>query len=67
MTVRADSLVGWSGGDPVRSLEPELREAGFEPLIIGDAQRPRRVWDATVEAKRATDALVHSKGQLPKD
>jgi 2,4-dienoyl-CoA reductase-like NADH-dependent reductase (Old Yellow Enzyme family) len=60
VTRRADSLVGWSGGDPVRALERDLCDAGFEPLIIGDALRPRRVLDATVDAKRVADAVAHS-------
>jgi hypothetical protein len=35
--------VGWSGGDPVLDLLAGLQQAGHEPLIIGDALRPRRV------------------------
>ncbi|MER5217403.1 FAD-dependent oxidoreductase [Streptomyces sp. NPDC002838] len=65
VTVQADSLVGWSGGDPVRDLDSGLRERGMEPLVIGDALRPRRVTDATADAKRVTDALTRHTANCP--
>ncbi|MER5673716.1 NAD(P)-binding protein [Pseudonocardia alni] len=53
----AGALVGWSGGTPVRDLLDGLTAAGQAPLVVGDAVRPRRVLDATVEAKLATDPV----------
>lgn len=58
VTLPADALVGWSGADPENPLAASLQEAGFEPLTIGDALRPRRVVDATAEAKEATDGIA---------
>lgn len=55
--VPTDVMVGWSGGDPVRDLVDGLDGAGLDPLVIGDAVRPRRVLDATVEAKLTTDPV----------
>ena len=56
-TLAADVVVAWCGGDPVLDLRAGLEAAGFEPLVIGDALRPRRVTDATADAKSVTDAL----------
>ena len=55
--VDADALVVWAGGDPDTTLADGLTAAGLEPLLIGDVLRPRRVTDATADAKRVTDAL----------
>ena len=55
--IRADALVVWAGGDPDIRLADALRARGAEPLVIGDLLRPRRVLDATTDAKRVTDPL----------
>ena len=57
-TMATAVIVGWSGGDPVVDLLAGLQDAGYEPLVIGDARRPRRVTDATAEAKAAIDTLA---------
>ncbi|WP_449278886.1 oxidoreductase [Leucobacter sp. GX24907] len=56
--IAADSMVVWTGGDPDSTLSSELRELGIDPLVIGDLLRPRRVLDATADAKRVADAVV---------
>ncbi|WP_161958570.1 FAD-dependent oxidoreductase [Ornithinimicrobium cavernae] len=63
--VPADVVVAWAGGDPDTSLRAELRSAGLDPLLIGDLLRPRRVADATADAKNATDALRPTPAQVP--
>ncbi|WP_449278908.1 hypothetical protein [Leucobacter sp. GX24907] len=50
-------MVTWAGGDPDLSLADDLRELGIEPIVIGDALRPRRVTEATQDAKRLTDPI----------
>ncbi|PWJ53875.1 2,4-dienoyl-CoA reductase [Quadrisphaera granulorum] len=56
LELTADAVVGWSGGAPVLDLREELGAAGVPVVVIGDALRPRRVTDATVDAKQSTDA-----------
>lgn len=51
-----DAVVTWSGGAPQLELVDSLEALGYEPMVIGDALRPRRVTDATADAKRVTDA-----------
>ncbi|MBF4160731.1 oxidoreductase [Nocardioides acrostichi] len=63
--ISTDSFVGWSGGMPLLDLVGSLELAGVSPLIIGDALRPRRVMDATGDAKQATDAIPGSPGPSP--
>ncbi|MFP5345744.1 MAG: FAD-dependent oxidoreductase [Actinomycetes bacterium] len=56
--VAATSVVPWRGGVPVTDLLEPLRAEGLDPMVIGDALRPRRAVDAVQEAKRAVDAVV---------
>lgn len=56
--VAVDAIVSWAGGDPDPTLADELRELGIEPIVIGDALRPRRVTEATQDAKRLTDPIT---------
>ena len=56
--VKVDAVVTWAGGDPQLGLVDELREAGIDPMLIGDALRPRRVLEATEDAKRVTDPIT---------
>lgn len=63
--VRPDVLVAWLGGDPVISLADELRSKyGIEPVVIGDALRPRRALQATREAKDLVDAQIQLMAAL---
>ena len=59
-TVNADSIVPWLGGTPATALIDDLRSAGIEPLVLGDALRPRRALQATQEAKQLIDALTRA-------
>ncbi len=58
LTLPADLLVPVLGGAPVTGLHAEL--AGLHPdvRLVGDALRPRRVTDATADAKAAVDDLA---------
>ena len=57
--VLADALVAWKGGTPVTDLVDALRrQHGLEPVVIGDALRPRRVLEATQEAKELVDVQI---------
>ncbi|MFF1830641.1 NAD(P)-binding protein [Paenarthrobacter sp. NPDC058040] len=57
--LRPDAVVAWFGGDPVTGLAEELRaKYGMEPVVIGDALRPRRALQATQEAKDLVDAQI---------
>ncbi|WP_293782424.1 FAD-dependent oxidoreductase, partial [uncultured Aeromicrobium sp.] len=62
--LRADVLITWAGGTPNTELARDLRQRGLAPLLIGDALRPRRVVDATADAKRVTDPLRPSLTQV---
>jgi 2,4-dienoyl-CoA reductase-like NADH-dependent reductase (Old Yellow Enzyme family) len=55
--VEADVVVPWLGGVSRTELVDELRAGGREPILVGDALRPRRVEDAVAEAARAVDSL----------
>lgn len=55
--VPADLLVTWNGGAPDLELRTELAARGIAHTVIGDALRPRRLVDATDEAKDATDGV----------
>jgi 2,4-dienoyl-CoA reductase-like NADH-dependent reductase (Old Yellow Enzyme family)/thioredoxin reductase len=65
ITLPAAVVVAWSGGDPVLDLRADLEAAGHAPIVIGDALRPRRVTDATADAKSATDALAPALAPMP--
>lgn len=57
--LRADYLVTWAGGSPDTGLADALRVSGLDVVLVGDVLRPRRVLDATTDAKTVTDAVVH--------
>ena len=57
-TLRVDAVVTWAGGDPQLGLVDELKAEGISPALIGDALRPRRVSEATEDAKRVTDPIT---------
>jgi 2,4-dienoyl-CoA reductase-like NADH-dependent reductase (Old Yellow Enzyme family) len=65
ITLPAAVVVAWSGGDPVLDLRADLEAAGHAPIVIGDALRPRRVTDATADAKSATDAMAPALAPMP--
>jgi hypothetical protein len=58
--VAVESIVPWTGGTPVTSLIDELRAAGLDPVVFGDALRPRRALQATQEAKQFIDPLIRA-------
>lgn len=60
-SVPADALVAWRGGVPVTALADELRERGVEPVVIGDALRPRNVLQAVQEARAAVETILHER------
>lgn len=59
-TVAVDSIVPWLGGTPATTLIDELRAQGIEPIVLGDALRPRRALQATQEAKAFIDTLTRA-------
>lgn len=59
-TLRADAIVPWLGGTPATVLIDELRTMGIEPIVFGDALRPRRALQATQEAKQFIDTLTRA-------
>jgi len=61
LELAVDAVVGWSGGEPVVDLREELGAAGVPVVVVGDALRPRRVTDATLDAKLATDSWQPSR------
>lgn len=58
LRIRADYLVTWAGGTPDTTLAEELKRAGHSVIVAGDALRPRRVLNATTDAKERTDTVV---------
>lgn len=57
-SVPADALVAWCGGVPETALAHRLREQGVEPVVIGDARRPRDALQAVQEARTAVEAIL---------
>lgn len=57
-SVPADTLVSWRGGVPVTALADELRAHGAEPVVVGDALRPRDVLQAVQEARSAVETAL---------
>jgi hypothetical protein len=51
--VDVDAVVICREGRPQTQLLAPPREAGIEPLLVGDALRPRRVHDAVADGARA--------------
>jgi hypothetical protein len=50
--VDVDAVVLCREARPQTQLLAPLREAGMEPLLVGDALRPRRVHDAVADGAR---------------
>lgn len=59
-----DVVVPWVGGTPVTTLIDELRAAGLDPVVFGDALRPRRALQAIQEAKQFIDPLIRAGSTL---
>ena len=56
--IDVDAVVVCREGRPRTGLLAPLREARIEPLLVGDALRPRRAHDAVADGARAGAALV---------
>lgn len=63
-TVAASTLVPWCGGTPATGLIEKLRAGGLDPIVIGDALRPRRALHATQEAKQYIDEHARRRAGL---
>lgn len=59
-SIEATTIVPWLGGTPETTLIEELRARGIEPVVFGDALRPRRALQATQEAKQFIDTLTRA-------
>lgn len=57
-TVAADALVPWCGGVPNTGLADSLRRLGTDPVVIGDALRPRSATQAIQEARTAVNTIL---------
>jgi NADPH-dependent 2,4-dienoyl-CoA reductase/sulfur reductase-like enzyme len=55
--IEVDAVVVCREGRPRTELLAPLREAGIEPLVVGDALRPRRAHDAVADGARAGRAV----------
>lgn len=59
-------LVWAVGSRPERTAEPLVREAGFEPVWVGDAVEPRRVLEAVKEGYEKARELLEGKHRATK-
>jgi hypothetical protein len=62
--VDVDAVVVCGEGRPRTELVAPLREAGIEPLLVGDALRPRRAHDAVADGARAGREAPATRSRL---